>query len=130
MNEDQIASEQLQKVQDTSYKSPTPEAPSVMTNEQSSIDPPKLNELIMLRIASRLNIDRPQGKVNDYVAYIYEEVMSEVGTVEQDVMDRIDNYLLELGISFQPDRLLRLYNWMKLNTEKRLIEQEMKRNVS
>jgi len=122
MNEDNIAASLLP----TPVKEPdiVPEPPKPALDEQSSYDY-GINELTLYKMGSLLGIDRPEGKVQDYLKYIYEELMPQTQGNMDDTLELLKNYTIKLGISFEPDRLLKLYNWMRLNNERILIEKEM-----
>lgn len=98
--------------------------PPILTNEQSSVVEPVVNELTLFKLGNELGITNPQGKVNDMLRYIYEQLHRD-GETYDEVVSSVRDYLTSLGLTFAPDRLIKLHTWLKLNQERRLIEQEM-----
>ena len=127
MEEEEIAAQLAATVpRNEEQEAPVIAPPPILTNEQSSVVDQQVNELTLFKLGNELGISNPQGKVNDMLNYIYTQLHRE-GETYDDVVGSVRNYLTNLGLTFAPDRLIRLYTWLKLSQEHRLIEQEMSR---
>lgn len=125
MDEKEIVASLRQNIPE-SYTPPEPKAPGVMVDEQSSAIPTSINELGLLKLGNNLGVVSPDEATNGRLRYIYEQVAAvSADSSYEAILDKVNDYLIRLGLKFREDRFMRLYLWLKLNQERIAIDKEM-----
>lgn len=126
MNEEQIAAMVAQNKPQVQEQPVIAPAPKPAIDNQSSMLHDEPSELSLFRLGQSLGIDSPSFESSDKIKFIYDKLAS---TLENKSEENVLNALFELtnmiGITHEPNKFLRVYQWLRLNEERLAVERAM-----
>lgn len=92
--------------------------PAVSTDEQSAMVLDTTTELALLKLGTELGLEHPDATTTGRLKYIYDQATALAATQSyESVAAVLNDFMLRLGIRHEPDRFMRLYLWIKLNSD-------------
>jgi len=99
-----------------------PKSPEISTDEQSSNIADGVSDLELMRLGVELGVAYPSPEHIDMLRFIHSQI---AGDNYEKTLENLNDVLIQQGWKFEPDRLRKLWIWLRLNREKQAIEDEI-----
>jgi len=100
----------------------TPKEPEITIDEQSASVPDEISDLELMRLGVELGVAYPSSDHIEMLRFIHSRISSDN---YEKTLGNLNELLLQQGWKFEPDRLRKVWLWLRLNREKQAIEDEI-----